>query len=231
MNQIHSTAIIGPGVELGEDNIVGPHAVLYGPTVLGNGNWIGPHVVIGTPGESKGNPHPPLWDKPGPGPAITIGDDNIIHEFVAIQASLSDQTKIGDRCFIMDKAHVPHDAQLGNDVTVACSVMIGGHSRIGDGANLGLASVLHQFMVVGAGAMIGMNSVVTRPIPPFSIAYGSPARVKGANRVGMSRAGIAPNVVEALHTAFVSEIELDSDVMAPELQAAFDWFNQAVGAH
>ena len=33
MNEIHPTAIIGPGVELGDGNIVGPYAVIQGPCV------------------------------------------------------------------------------------------------------------------------------------------------------------------------------------------------------
>lgn len=228
MNQIHPTAIIGPGVTLGDDNIIGPHAVIYGPTVIGDRNWIGPHVVIGTPGESRGNPHPPLWDAPGPGPAIEIGNDNILHEFVSVQAAVEDQTKIGNNCFIMDKAHVPHDAQLGDGVTVACSVMIGGHCHIGDGANLGLSSVLHQRLVVGAGAMIGMSAVVTKPIPPYAIAYGTPARVKGANRVGMSRAGVDDAVIDAVHEAYTNG-ELPDPAPAA-LSDAYAWFTEHTAA-
>lgn len=226
MNRVHPTAVIGPGVELGDDNIVGPHTVIYGPTVVGDRNWIGPHVVIGAPGESRGNDHPPLWDAPGPGQPIVIGDDNVIHEFVAVQASVHSQTRIGNGCFIMDKAHVPHDAQLGDDVTVACSAMIGGHSLIGDGANLGLASVLHQFSVVGAGAMIGMGAVVTRHVPPFAIAYGAPARVKGANKVGMSRAGMADDLIERVHAALAAGDVPDE--AAAEIAPALAWFRDSV---
>lgn len=226
MNQVHPTAVIGPGVELGTDNIIGPHTVIYGPTIIGDRNWIGPHVVIGAPGESRGNPHPPLWDAPGPGQPIVIGDDNLIHEFVAVQASVHDQTRIGNRCFVMDKAHVPHDAQLGDDVTVACSVMIGGHSLIGDGANLGLSSVLHQFSVVGPGAMIGMGAVVTKHIPPFAIAYGAPARVRGANKVGMSRAGITDEVIDRVHRALAAGQVTDDS--ATELEPAVAWFHASV---
>jgi UDP-N-acetylglucosamine acyltransferase len=89
----------------------------------------------------------------------------------------------------MTKAHVPHDAVIGNRVTLSCGVLVGGHSRIGEGANLGLGTVIHQRLAIGSGSMIGMSSVVTRHVPPFAKAFGSPARIQGANAVGLGRAG------------------------------------------
>jgi UDP-N-acetylglucosamine acyltransferase len=70
-------------------------------------------------------------------------------------------------------------------------VLLAGHVRVGNAANLGLGASVHQGRYVGAGVMLGMSSVVTRDIPPFAKAYGSPARVVGANVVGMRRGGIA----------------------------------------
>ena len=61
-NRIHPTAVLGEGVELGEDNVIGPFAVIAGPVRIGDGNWIGPHVTIGTPGEDRHRPHPAAWD-------------------------------------------------------------------------------------------------------------------------------------------------------------------------
>lgn len=226
MNQVHPTAVVGPGVELGDDNIVGPYAVIYGPTVIGDRNWIGPHVVIGTPGDSRGNAHPPLWDAPGSGQPIVIGNDNIFHEFATIHASVYDQTRVGSDCFLMDKAHVSHDVHLGDRVTLTSSVMLGGHCHIGDGTNLGLSTVVHQFTVIGPGAMIGMGSVVTKHIPPFAIAYGSPVRVQGANRIGMSRAGIADDVIDLVH-ADLTAGRVPS-VSSPDLEPARSWFDANV---
>lgn len=239
MNRIHPTAVIGPDVELGEGNVVGPYAVLLGPARIGDGNWIGPHVVVGTPGEVRGAPHRAAWEDPAldpaaPGPAedlggIVIGNNNVLREFATVQAPFVDETRIGDDCYLMTKSHVPHDGVLGDRVTVACSVMIGGHGRIGDGANLGLGSVLHQYLVVGPGAMVGMGSVVTRPIPPFGMAYGSPARVRGVNGVGMRRSGIADDVIDELASAYAAG---DPEELKPpeSLVQAFEWYRSALSA-
>lgn len=222
MNEIHPTAIIGPGVELGDDNIIGPYAVLYGPARIGDRNWIGPHVVIGTPGESKGTPHPAGWLAPGPGPAIEIGSDNVIREFTVVQAAVYDVTTIGDGGFIMDRTHFSHDCRIGDGVTTAAGVLFGGHCQVGNNANIGLGAAVHQFSVIGPGAMVGMNSVVKKPIPPFSISYGVPAKVQGANRVGMSRLGIDDDSIARVHRAYLAgEVPGEVD---DRLAWAFDWF-------
>lgn len=227
MNRIHPTAIIGPGVELGRDNVIGPYAVILGPARIGNGNWIGPHVAIGTPGEMRGGPHVAAWDGEMRGGGTVIGDRNVIREFATIQAPDVSQTIVGDDCYIMTKAHIPHDGQLGSNVTVACSVLIGGHGKVGDNANLGLGAVLHQGLVVGPGAMVGMGAVVTRNVPPFAIFFGAPARIHGANRVGMQRTGISEASIAATQLAFEAG-ETPSGTEFADLAWALDWFDTAV---
>lgn len=223
-NQIHPTAVIGPGVELGDDNIIGPYATVYGPTMLGDGNWIGPHACIGTPGEMRGGAHPAGWDENPGGAGISIGSRNIIREFVTVQAPHEAKTVIGDDCYVMTKAHVPHDGVLEDGVTVSCGVLIGGHSIVGARANLGLNAVLHQRMVVGPGAMVGMAAVVTRPVPPYATAFGTPARVRGANVRGMERAGLATAVAEGLTKAYQNGTSLDTVAGAETLSA---WYENA----
>lgn len=240
VNRIHPTAVIGPDVELGDGNVVGPYAVLLGPATIGDDNWIGPHVVVGTPGEVRGEPHRAAWEAPPPprddaadegaGPApggIAIGSRNVIREFTTVQAPFVDRTVVGDDCYLMTKAHLPHDGVLGDRVTVACSVMIGGHGRIGDGANLGLGSVLHQFLVVGPGAMVGMGSVVTKPVAPYAMAYGSPARVHGVNRVGMERAGVPAAAIDELADAYGAGVATEDVTPPPVLADAFEWYAAA----
>lgn len=226
MNRIHPSAFIGPGVEFGENNVVGPLAVILGPTFIGHDNYIAPSAVIGAPGEMKNGPHPAAWEGELDGGGIHIGDRNIIREQVSIQAPAVGETRIGNDCYLMTKCHVPHDALLGDDVVVACSVLIGGHGRIGSGSNLGLGAVLHQGLVVGAGAMVGMGSVVTRSVPPYAMVYGSPARIRGVNSIGMQRKGIAESDIAVIAAAFGSDP--DSLVVPPRLESAFEWYRTQV---
>jgi UDP-N-acetylglucosamine acyltransferase len=97
----------------------------------------------------------------------------------------------------MNGVYVAHDSALGDGVTLAAGVRLAGHVSVGAGTNVGMGAVVHQRRRIGFGAMIGMGAVVTRDIPPCALAYGSPARVHGANRVGMARAGIGEPVIDA----------------------------------
>lgn len=201
MNRIHHTAIIGDDVEFGEGNVVGPYAVVVGKCVIGDENWIGPHVVVGTPAEMRGTHHAAGWDADHGAGTVSIGNRNVVREFTAVHQGTTRGTSVGDDCYIMNKVYIPHDCQVGNSVTVSCGVMIGGHVVLGDGCNLGLGATLHQRIVVGEGSMIGMGSVVTRHMEPYALAYGSPARVCGANKIGLERLGADPELIEAIDRA------------------------------
>lgn len=198
MNDIHPTAIIDSTVHLGSGNKIGPYAVILGNCVIGDDNWIGPHAAIGTPAQMKGGPHPATWFGVPADGAVVIGSRNVIREFATVHAGTSATTTIGDDCYFMTQAHVPHDAQIEDNVTLSNSAQLGGHTIIQTGANIGLGAVIHQRSLVGTRAMVGMGAVVTKPIPPFAMCYGSPAKVRGGNVVGMQRAGVDESLIERI---------------------------------
>ena len=45
--QIHPTAMVNPGAELGEDVIVGPYAEIEDEVVIGSGTEVGQRALIG----------------------------------------------------------------------------------------------------------------------------------------------------------------------------------------
>lgn len=227
MNRIHPTAIIGEGVTLGSDNVIGPYAVLLGPSVIGDGNWIGPHALVGAPGEVRGSNHGAAWDGDYVGTGIVIGDKNVLREYVTVHQGHYDQTVIGSDCFIMNRTEISHDSQVGDRVTIAPQVTLGGHAQIGSGANLGIGAVLHQYRVVGPGAMVGMGSVVTHNVPPFSKAYGNPCRVAGANLIGLERSGVTVDSIETLRAAYEEGREPDLDSLGAVLRDAWVWWAKA----
>lgn len=207
-NDIHPTAIIGSRVELGRGNTIGPFAVISGDARLGDGNWVGAGVIIGAPPEVRSFEHP-RTDDAFAGAGVIIGSGNVIREYAQIHSGLGSPTTIGDGGFLMNQIYVAHDGILGDGVTLASSVLLAGHVRVGDGANLGLGVNVHQFRSVGAGAMVGMGAVVTHDVPPFAMAYGAPARVHGANRVGLERRGVSADAVAAIHRAYESATTVD----------------------
>jgi maltose O-acetyltransferase len=53
---------------------------------------------------------------------------------------------------------------------------------IEDDAWLGFNSVVLRGVTIGAGAIVGAASVVTKDVMPFSVVAGNPARIVGESR-------------------------------------------------
>ncbi|WP_153685009.1 acyl-ACP--UDP-N- acetylglucosamine O-acyltransferase [Agromyces agglutinans] len=221
MNTIHPTAVITGDVRLGERNVVGPFAVITGPVVIGDDNWIGAGAVIGAPPEVRSHPHPREEGEPA-GNGVRIGDRTTIREYVQIHQGWKSETRIGDDVFLMNQVYVAHDGELGAGVTLASSVLLAGHVRIGAGANLGLGTSVHQFREIGRGSMVGMGSVVTTDLPPYAKAFGNPARVRGANVVGMERSGVEPALTDVLAVVYAGGVADLSSIPDREIRVAVE---------
>jgi UDP-N-acetylglucosamine acyltransferase len=228
MVRVHPTAVIGPEVQLGERVAIGPHAVLLGSCRIGDDCWLGPGVIIGTPPEVASLPHEAGWserdgdlaDMPG----VVVGPGTVLRELTMVHRGWQSQTRIGANCYLMNKVYVAHDGRIDDGVTMASTAMLGGHVRVGPGANLGMGATVHQRRVIGPGAMVGMGAVVSRDVPPFGTVYGNPARLRGVNRVGMTRAGLAADTIESVRSAYARH-ELPDTVQFPEVVAeAFGWW-------
>lgn len=155
---IHTSAMIGENVEIGE------------------GTYIGPFCIIGYPAEHKG-----YWDKPVG--KVIIGKNCVITGHVTIDAGTEGITWIGDNCWLLKHSHVGHDAHILDDVTISCGAKIGGHATIGRGTNIGLNACIHQRLNVPYECMIGMNAAVTKKLEmkPQRKYAGVPAKDIGSN--------------------------------------------------
>lgn len=218
-NRIHPSAIVGPGVRLGEDNVIGPFTVLVGPARIGDGNWIGPHVTIGTPAEHRDEPHPVAWEGDHAGQGVHIGHRNRIREYVSIHQGTRRPTTIGDDCYLLARCHVGHDCRLDDGITLACAAQLGGHTHVWSHAVVGMGALVHQHCRIGPGAMLGMGAVVRDEVPPFTVTVGNPARTTGLNEVGLSRLGCADPVIAALAPVVTGRTR-PSDVDVPDTVAA-----------
>ena len=118
------------------------------------------------------------------GPLIRIGSDVAINDYVHIGAvesvSIGDRVLIASKVFISDHDHgsygkngVHSDPRIppGERPLSAAPVVIEDDVWIGEFVSV-LAGVR-----IGKGAIIGTMSTVTKDIPPYCIAVGSPARV------------------------------------------------------
>ncbi len=103
----------------------------------------------------------------------------------------------------MAYVHVAHDCHVKNDTIFGPHATLGGHVTVEDYANISAGSAVHQFCRVGRHGFIGGYSVITKDALPFARTVGSrPARIFGANSIGLMRRGLAPDVIEKLKKSF-----------------------------
>jgi UDP-N-acetylglucosamine acyltransferase len=194
--RIEPYAVIAADVEIGEGTVVGPHVVLESFARIGRRNRIYTGAVIGCEPQDK--------TFRGERSQVIMGDDNVVREYVQISRATGEgaATVIGHRNYIMSTAHVAHNCRLGSDIVIVHGTGLAGHVQVGDGAQIGGISGVHQFVRIGRLAMVGGKTALLQDLPPFLLATGVPARVRGLNRVGLQRAGVSQEEVERLRGAF-----------------------------
>jgi UDP-N-acetylglucosamine acyltransferase len=212
---IHPTAVVGSNARIGEDCFIGPYCIVGDDVEIENGVRLESHVVIDGrshigaethvfPFVSIGLASQDLKYKGEPS-ETRIGKRNKIREFVTIHRGTAGGgmlTQIGDDCLIMAQAHIAHDCVIGDGVIMANAATLAGHVNIGDRANIGAYSGVHQFCRVGKEAYVGGYSVVVKDALPFALTVGNHARCYGLNITGMKRRGYSRATIDALHHAF-----------------------------
>jgi UDP-N-acetylglucosamine acyltransferase len=212
--QIHPTAIVHPSAQLGAGCQVGPycivgprvqlgdacrlhsHAVLDGATSIGPRCEFYPFACVGLKTQDLkwkgGNCH------------LEIGSDNVFREHVTVHTATGDgdATRIGSHNNFLAYSHVAHDCRVGNHVIFSNNGTLAGHVTVEDCAVIGGLAAVHQFCRIGAMAIIGGCAKVVQDVPPYTIADGNPAVVRGINKVGIERNGLADEVQRALRDAY-----------------------------
>jgi len=200
---IHPTAVVDPAARIGQGVQIGPYAVIGADVELGEGCCIGPHVVIDGrvrmgrrnrvfPGACIGL-DPQDLKYAGDPTKVVIGDDNTIRECVTInRATAGDaSTILGSGNLLMAYSHIGHNCVLGDRIVIANGVAVAGHVVIGDRAVIGGVLGIHQFVHIGMMAMVGGMSRIDRDVPPFMMVEGHPGRLRGLNKLGIKRSGLA----------------------------------------
>ncbi len=166
-----------------EDNCHIAHgAAIYGKTFIGEGTKIFSYAVVGSiPQDLKYK---------GEDVELIIGRHNIIREFTLLNPGTEGgggKTTIGDHNLLMGYVHVAHDCHIGNHCILANAATLAGHVEIGDYVVIGGMTPVHQFVKIGDYAMIAGASAVSQDIPPYCLAEGNRAKLRGLNLTGIRR--------------------------------------------
>lgn len=211
---IHATAIIEPGAQLGDGVEVGAfafvgsgvtlgagtrlhhHATVEGNTVLGAACEVFPYACLG--GKTQDLKYK------GGNPGVRIGDRNVFREYVSVHAATFDGefTTIGSDNTILAYSHVAHDCVVGSRIIMSNYAGLAGHVVVEDHVLIGAYGGVHQFCRIGAHAMLSACSKLVHDLPPFFIADGAPATVRTFNKVGLERFGFSAEQLERVKQIF-----------------------------
>ena len=213
--EVHPSAIVEAGAELGKGVSIGPfcvvgadvtlhdgvelisHAVVTGRTTIGARTKVYPFASIGHP------PHDLKYA--GEASRLEIGADTTIREHVTINPGTAGGglvTRVGDHCLLMIGVHIGHDCKVGDNVILSNNVGLAGHCQIDNFVILGGHAGVVQYTHLGTHAFVGAMSKVEKDVIPFGMVLGNPATLSGINLVGLKRRGFDREAIHRLRAAY-----------------------------
>jgi len=215
MTDIHPSAIIEDGAQLGENVSIGPYSIVGSQVTLGDGVRLESHVVVGGDTTIGANTHifpfasiglqPQDLKFAGEPSRLEIGFNNVIREHVTMNPGTEGGgllTRVGNNCLFMVGAHIAHDCQIDDHVILVNNATLAGHVEVGEFAIIGGLSAVHQFVRIGKHAMLGGMSGVENDVIPYGTVTGNRAHLSGLNLVGLKRRGVDRETIHALRNAY-----------------------------
>lgn len=214
MSGIHPSSVIDPAADLGEGVEIGPfchvgpgvrigsgtrllgHVSIAGPTEIGTGNVFYPYCSIGQRSQDLKYTGEPTH--------LVIGDHNSFREFCTVNRGTlpGTRTVVGSHGNFLAYSHIAHDCTVGDHVIFSNNGTVAGHVIVEDHSIIGGLSGVHQFCRIGRHAIVGGCTKIVQDVPPYMIADGNPAEVRGINQVGLERRGFAAESTRALRESY-----------------------------
>jgi UDP-N-acetylglucosamine acyltransferase len=194
--EIGPFCFISKEATIGDGTTIGANTCIYGKTTIGKNNHIFSHAVLGSiPQDLK---------YAGEEVELIIGDNNTIREFTLFNpgtAGGGSKTIVGSNNLFMGYVHLGHDVIIGNHCILANAATLAGHVEMGNHAVIGGMTPVHQFVHIGDYAMIGGASALAQDVPPYCMAEGNRASLRGLNLTGLRR-GLERSDIDALKSAY-----------------------------
>lgn len=169
--RIFPYAYIGDDCEIGDETVIQYGAFIEHDCVIGNNCRIGTHAVL-----RRGT---------------RIGDDSVFGSLSASEGN----NHIGNHVTIHTQCHITEGIVIEDWVFIApefvgANTMRISHGRkniplvkeapyIKFGARIGVNVTILPKVTIGREALIGAGAVVTKDVPDFAIAFGTPAKIYG----------------------------------------------------
>ena len=232
---IHPTAVIDPEAEIAPDVVVGPYCVVGREVTIGAGCWLQNQVTICGPVKiGTGNKFHSFCSigqqtqdlkYAGEPTYLEIGNDNCFREFVTVNraTAIGSVTRVGNRGNFLAYSHIAHDCVVEDDVIFSNNGTLAGHVLVQSHAIIGGLTAIHQYCRIGKHAITGGCSKIVQDVPPFLIADGNPAEIRGVNVVGLERRGVPPETIRVLKESYriLYRAKLNTKQAVEELRKSF----------
>lgn len=183
---IHPEAKIGKDVSIGPYCVIGKAIIgdncnldsnvrVYDDVVMGHDCIIKAGAVLGGAGfgyerDEEGNKFRfPQIGQLIMGNYVEIGSNTCVDRGALADTVIGDYTKINNLC------HIAHNNKIGKNVTITGCVNISGSNIIDDNVWIAPNASIKGWVHVGEGAVVGMASVVVKDIPAHETWVGNPA--------------------------------------------------------
>lgn len=194
--EIGAFCFISGKSKIGKGTKIAQGTCIYGNTTIGEYNEIFSHAVLGSvPQDLK---------YAGEEVELIIGDHNKIREFTLFNpgtAGGGGKTVVGNHNLFMGYVHLGHDVIIGDHCILANAATLAGHVEMGNHAVIGGMTPVHQFVKIGDYAMIAGASALSQDVPPYCLAEGNRAVLRGLNLNGLRR-HIERSDIDALRAAY-----------------------------
>ncbi len=213
--EIHSTAVIELGAEIGSGVSIGPYTVVGANVKIGDGTKLSAHVVIEGHTTIGKNNHifsftaiggePQSISYKGEPTQTVIGDNNIFRENITVNRGTIDDegiTSIGNNNLFMAYVHIAHDCRLGSELLFSNNASLAGHVKVGDYVGLAGYTLVHQFCRIGEHSFCGVNTFCIQDVPPYTLVAGNKAITHGINARGIRGRGFSKNEITELKRAY-----------------------------
>ncbi len=217
--KVHPNAVISENVHVERGAVIGPGAVILPNTYVGVDVVIKANATVGGDGFENAVIRGRRAIVPHAG-GVWLCEGSQVGSSTCIDRGLfGDFSFVGSSTTIDNLVHFAHSARTGKGCSLVACSEISGAVVLGNGVWLGPNVSINQSMSVGAHCYVGTGAVVTRNLPPHSLAYGSPAKVMA--QVCACRAKLQFQKATALCSVCGRSYEIDAEGQvhqAPERQ-------------
>lgn len=169
-------SVIEDDVSIGAGTRIGSHVTVHARSRIGRNCVIQDHTAIGTSGVAYYQDSEREWYGLQHLGIVEIGDRVELGAHCVVVRGILYDTVIGAGTKIGNFVNVGHNASIGRSCWITSGVVICGRVVMGERVKVAAAACIRDKVVVGDGAHIGLGTVVTKDVAAGLKLFGNPGR-------------------------------------------------------